>query len=288
MPEEKRGTDPVRNIVARCVTSNGASAESRQGGTEQTRNKTQNGYRKWKLVSGLLITLLPYCLIICFFIGCKKSKPAAEINYGAFCTDGSPLKKWVALTFDDGPRPKIADNIFAALKKENVKATFFLVGMNVKLYPEYVKKYIELGHEIGNHTYSHRNYYQLKEKKSMQEIGDVFSQELDDCEIAIRAASGVRPLFARLPNGFISPTVKKVAKEKEYIIVNWTFGCDWHKNSQKELVEKYLRSVEPGAIFIFHEKEATASALPEIIKGIKKKGFKIVSLREILGIDDAE
>ncbi|MBN1383740.1 MAG: polysaccharide deacetylase family protein [Elusimicrobia bacterium] len=257
---------------------------------EQYAEQTRNKYKRWQLVLIFAFTTA-YCLLptACLLLsGCKKSKPGVEINYGAFCTDGSPLKKWVALTFDDGPRPAVLKKILATLEKENVKATFFVVGMNVKLYPEYTKKYIQLGHEIGNHTYSHRNYYELKKKKNMEEIGRIISQELDDCEMAIQRASGIKPLFMRMPNGFISPTVKKIAKEKKYIVVNWTFGCDWHKNSRKELIDKYLRSVESGAVFIFHEKEATAEALPAIIEGIKKKGYKIVSLRKILGIEEEE
>ena len=189
------------------------------------------------------------------------------------------------MTFDDGPKPKILDKILDTLKKENVKATFFIVGSNVKLHPQYVSKYLQLGHEIGNHTYSHRNYYQLKEKKSMEEIEKILSQELDGCEAAIKDVAGIKPFFMRMPNGYNSPMVKKVAKEKKYVVVNWTFGCDWHGYTKDELVKKYLRSVEPGAIFLFHEKKVTAASLPEIIRGIKKKGYEIVPLREILGLD---
>ena len=226
-------------------------------------------------------------LVIVSFAGCSKKadvkKPKYE--YGKFYTDGSPSKKWVAITFDDGPNPEPLGKILETLKEENVKATFFVVGSNMKQHSQWAKKYIQYGHEIGNHTYSHRNYYQLKEKKSMQEIEKILSKELDDGEAEIIRTAGVKPLFMRMPNGFNSPMVKKVAKEKEYLIVNWTFGCDWQKYSKDELIKKYLRSVEPGAIFLFHEKNITAEALSEIITGIEKKGYEIVPLREILGIE---
>ena len=128
----------------------------------------KRGTWKWfYLLPFYLSTFLP------FFTGCKKAKPPSEpekkIDYGAFYTDGLSSKKWVALTFDDGPKPESLEKIFDTLKKENVKATFFLVGSNVKSRPQYASKYVQAGHEIGNHTYSHRNYYQLKEKKSMEE-----------------------------------------------------------------------------------------------------------------------
>ncbi|MFA5779469.1 MAG: polysaccharide deacetylase family protein [Elusimicrobiota bacterium] len=236
-------------------------------------------------------------IFFCVFISlnlmtsCKKAKTAVipcetekKIDYGAFYTDGLSSKKWVALTFDDGPKPGVLDKIFDTLKKENVKATFFLVGSNVKFHPQYVSKYLQLGHEIGNHTYAHRNYYQLKEKKSMEEIEKILTEELTASENVIKELTGVKPFFMRMPNGYISPMVKKAAKEKKYVIVNWTFGCDWHGYTKDELVKKYLRSIEPGAIFLFHEKKLTAEALPEIIAGIKKKGYEIVTLREILGL----
>ena len=238
-----------------------------------------------------------YCVFVSLNLlaGCKKAKTTdilgeteKKIDYGAFYSDGLSSKKWVALTFDDGPKPEVLDKIFETLKKENVKATFFIVGSNVKLHPKYVSKYLQLGHEIGNHTYSHRNYYQLKEKKSIEEIEKILAEELSANENVIKELTGVKPFFMRMPNGYISPMVRKVAKEKKYVVVNWTFGCDWHKNTKNELVKKYLRSVEPGAIFLFHEKKLTAEALPEIIGGIKKKGYEIVALREILGLTSAK
>ncbi|MFH0947805.1 MAG: polysaccharide deacetylase family protein [Elusimicrobiota bacterium] len=259
--------------------------KGRETDAKQDAKLTRNRRRIWKWFYFLpfyLSTFLP------FFVSCRKTKPVVKmddkINYGAFYIDGLSSKKWVALTFDDGPRPGVLDKILETLKKENVKATFFILGSNIKTYPKYVKKYIEYGHEIGNHTYAHLNYYQLKKKKSFEEIEQIFSKEIDDTETVIKKLTGVKPFFMRMPNGFISPTVRKVAKEKKYVVVNWTFGCDWNKNTKEELVQKYLRSVKPGAIFLFHEKKITAEALPEIIGGIKKKGYEIVTLSEILGI----
>ncbi|MEW6557907.1 MAG: polysaccharide deacetylase family protein [Elusimicrobiota bacterium] len=242
--------------------------------------------RSWRL-----FYLLPFTFyLLPAFIGCAKKVEKKEplYDYGRFYTDGNPSKKWVSITFDDGPNSQVIEKIFEILKKENVKATFFLVGVNVKTYPQYVSKYLQLGHEIGNHTYSHRNYYQLKKTKSLDQFEKILSQELEDCETAIRDAVGIKPLFMRLPNGFISPTIKKVAKEKKYLVVNWTFGCDWQENVKDRMVKRYLEGIEPGAILIFHEKKITTEALPEIIKGIKKKGYEIVPLRKILGINDID
>src|SRR3989339_99112 len=224
-------------------------------------------------------------LLVLLFTSCgKKLETINPDEYGKFYTNGLAEKKWVALTFDDGPKPEVLDQILDTLKKENVKATFFVVGMNMKLFPEYAKKYMTNGHELGTHTYSHRNYYLLEKSKKNKNIEEILSQELDDGKAMIREITGIEPIFMRMPNGYISPVVKKVAKEKDLIIINWTFGCDWHDYKKEELIRKYLRAIESGTIFIFHEKKVTADALPEIIKGIKAKGFEIVPLRQILGL----
>ncbi|MFH1540568.1 MAG: polysaccharide deacetylase family protein [Elusimicrobiota bacterium] len=272
-----------------------------------TQKNTKSIHKRWFRLLPFIFYFLPV-----FFTCCKKEKiPVAvseakeeittvnktkekivsidnskkRIDYGTFYTDGLSSKKWVALTFDDGPKPEVLDKILKVLKDENVKATFFIVGVNTKRYPQSVNKYLQAGHEIGNHTYSHKNYYQLKEKKSIEEVEKILIKELISTEDTIHELANIKPFFMRMPNGFISPVVRKVAKEKKYVIVNWTFGCDWQKNTKEEIVEKYLKNVEPGTIFLFHEKKSTAQALSEIIKGIKKKGYEIVSLREILEID---
>jgi len=94
--------------------------------------------------------------IILLFNSCgKKPGIISSKEYGKFYTEGIKEKKWVAITFDDGPKPEVLDKILNALKKENIKATFFVVGMNMKLYPKYAKKYLVNGHEIGNHSMNH-------------------------------------------------------------------------------------------------------------------------------------
>ena len=150
MSDKKRGTDAERNA-------------------EQTRNTTQNKRGRWiwfLIFNHVMLNLfqhlffrprnkfgvtlfVSFSIFNCLFIGCKKAKspvePEKEVDYGAFYTDGLSSKKWVALTFDDGPKPEVVEKIFETLKKENVKATFFLVGSNVKLHPQYVNKYLQLG-----------------------------------------------------------------------------------------------------------------------------------------------
>jgi peptidoglycan/xylan/chitin deacetylase (PgdA/CDA1 family) len=228
----------------------------------------------------ILVALLLLC-------GCGKnmeSKTESQYAkyYGTFHTDGVKSKKWVTLTFDDGPTPKALDSILGTLQKENVKATFFVLGIKIKTYPQYAKKYLEYGHVVGNHTYSHKNFYQLRKLKKSVDLERIIENELSESESAITEAGIPKPELMRMPNGFISPEVKMAAMSRNYVIINWTFGCDWQKMTREKLIQKYVSHVSPGAIFLLHEKQSTADALPAIIQGIKAKGYEIVPLQDIL------
>ncbi len=194
----------------------------------------------------------------------------------------SSREKKLALTFDDGPSSAPLARIFAILEQEKVKATFFVVGNRVGLFPQQTAEYMKRGHTIANHTYSHQNYYQLRKSKTEDEFNAIVRREIAKGAQAIKNIAGVRPVYLRMPNGFVSSDVRKIAAETGHTIVNWSFGCDWKKLPKEKMIQNYLASIQPGAILLFHEKEITADVLPDIIAGIKKKGYKIVTLEEIL------
>jgi len=183
---------------------------------------------------------------------------------------------------DDGPNPAVSAEIVDVLKNKNVKASFFVLGAKAEIHPQYIKMFIDNGHEIGNHTYSHKNFYQLKKIRNSEGLKSIVASELAENDGIIKKIISKKPLFIRMPYGFISSEVKKVAAENGYIIVNWTFGCDWQPMTKEKLIKNYIAHIKPGAILLFHEKKLTASALPEIIDEIKGKGYEIVPLRQIL------
>jgi len=223
-------------------------------------------------------------LILC---GCGKDiegrgNAVYKNNAGMFYADGDPTKKCVALTFDDGPNPAVSARILDILRTKKVPASFFILGVNARAYPQYVKMYIDNGHEVGNHTYSHKNFYRLKKIKKPVELEKIILKELIESDNIISGIISRKPVFIRMPNGFISPEVEKVATENGYTVVNWSFGCDWKSMTKENLVKNYITHIKPGAILLFHEKRLTATALPEIIDGIRNKGYDIVPLRQIL------
>jgi peptidoglycan/xylan/chitin deacetylase (PgdA/CDA1 family) len=95
-----------------------------------------------------------------------------------------------------------------------------------------------------------------------------------------------------MPYGYVRAWVKEVAKEKGYVLVNWSFGCDWKKMNAEQLAQAYIKNIGPGAIFLMHDggkgREPTVEALPKIIEEIQKRGYKIVPVGEMLGLSSGK
>lgn len=146
-------------------------------------------------------------------------------------------EKIAYLTFDDGPSlvtPKILD----ILSKENVKASFFVIGKSVEAHPEIVKRAYDEGHYIANHTYSHNNSILYKSSES-------FANEVKKTDLAIGKAIGVEnysSLIFRFPNGFMSPQYKAKKKEAALVLSQMNYGyIDWNCLNN-DSVKKYTSS----------------------------------------------
>ena len=171
----------------------------------------------------------------------------------------------VFLTFDDGPTPGITEWILATLAKYNAKATFFVLGKNVELYPDLYQKIIDAGHKVGNHTYSHREGWGMPLERYLEDVdfaGDIIHSEL------------FRPPYAR-----VTPSQMR-AVAKRYKIVMWDIvSRDYNRSLSREgclrNVTKYLAA---GSIVVFHDSEKSfknmSYALPHTLERIKELGLK--------------
>ena len=193
----------------------------------------------------------------------------------------------VVLTFDDGPYGDTTNKILDILKGKNVKATFFLLGKNAEKYPEIIRREIEEGHIIGNHSYNHSRVLFLKNSKNIKE-------NIKKAESFIEKASGVRPRFFRPPYGLRSPWMKKFLILQGYILVPLDIMTnDYNAKTKPEKITKYiLKRLKPRSIITLHDgrdtkidypRENIIEALPKIIDGIRAKGFEIVPLDLLLG-----
>jgi peptidoglycan/xylan/chitin deacetylase (PgdA/CDA1 family) len=209
---------------------------------------------------------------------------------GKFYYQAHSKERVIALTFDDGPgvfTPQILD----LLKEHHIRATFFMLGDQVPMYPAYAKQVLEAGHELGNHTYTHTNFNTAKTANR-----DKFVKELDDTEAEIFKATGQHSHIVRMPYGafgkynraWLLPTLK----EKGYALVHWSFGTDWFlKKTPEQMAQEYIHNAFPGAVFLFHDggrhREKTLAALKIVIPALEQKGYRFVAAEDLFSSSSA-
>jgi peptidoglycan/xylan/chitin deacetylase (PgdA/CDA1 family) len=209
-------------------------------------------------------------------------KPSSEF-YGHVFTSGKTNEKIIALTFDDGPNGQATLQTLEILKKENIKATFFLVGDNVKYYPAIARRVVADGHEVGNHSMHHAHLLQLE---TSNEIKD----DLAETNQAIFGATGQTPKFFRPPFGFRSPFALKAARRLGMVTVTWSDLTNDYNSKSDLTIQKYIELyAKPGGIIVLHDGLGTKhvdrpvmlKALPSIIKTLKDRGYTFVTVSEL-------
>ncbi len=194
--------------------------------------------------------------------------------------------KRVLFTFDDGPHPNATPKVLEVLKKHNIKAVFFVLGLQVAKHPELVKMIHDEGHIIGNHTYSHKYLSDLCEAEVRNEI-----RKTNDL---IYSITGVKPILLRPPYGARNTMVNRVAEEEGMSMFLWTVDSrDWKsKNKNKILttVESQLgigKTNRVGGAVLLHDiYPSTANSLEGLIASINKSGLILINAQELNMSDD--
>lgn len=199
----------------------------------------------------------------------NKQKPIYEIR-----TD----KKIVALTFDISWGNQTPMPVLEVLKEHEVTATFFLSGPWVKQYPEIAKQIHADGHEIGSHGYRHINYSNLSKSEVKEEVMKAHEN--------IKEVIGVEANLIRTPNGDYSNHVIDAIHECNYEAIQWgTDSLDWMNPGVDTIIERVTKRAHPGDIILMHASDTckqTVEALPAIIEDLKKKGYKFVTVSDLL------
>ncbi len=193
-----------------------------------------------------------------------------------------PGKKIIALTFDDGPWPSSTAKILDILKKNNIKGTFFVVGQNVKNYPDLIKQVVTDGHVIGNHTWHHW-YHHMNAQAAAYEVantGDIIYQ-----------TTGVKTSLFRPPGGIMNNGVAAYAKSNKYAVIMWSAdSMDYSRPAVPRLMNNIFREAKPGGIVLMHDgggdRSHTVKALPDIISKFRKQGYEFVTVPELLEMQD--
>ena len=179
--------------------------------------------------------------------------------------------KKIFLTFDDGPIPEITEWVLDILKSEEVKATFFCIGDNIKKHPEVYKRILAEGHQTGNHTFNHLNGW----KTETNHYIDNFKL----CETECLKLNTEHSFLFRPPYGKIKPSQTKAIRNLGYKIIMWdVLSYDFDPNIIPEkCLENVISNTEQGSIIVFHDSKKAEKnlkyALPKAIQILKNKGF---------------
>lgn len=184
-----------------------------------------------------------------------------------------PSKPMIALTYDDGPYAPVGNRIMDCIERYNGRATFFVVGNRAGSYQDELRRMQTSGHEIGNHSYSH---------KYLQKLGAAdIRKEIEMGNQAIAAVTGVSPALVRLPGGGSNSTV--LANIHQPIIL-WNVDTrDWATKNADQTVAAVLGKVKDGDIVLMHELyKSTADATDRIVPALAEQGFQLVTVSELI------
>ncbi len=187
----------------------------------------------------------------------------------------------VALTFDDGPVPEATEEILAILKEQDIKATFFLTGAEIEQHPESARQIVAAGHEVGNHSYSHERMF-FKTPAFIQ-------REIDDTDKLIREAGYTGAIHFRSPFGKKFLLLPYYLAERHKKNIMWDVEPNTFPEIDRDankIADYTLANAKPGSIILLHVmyrgREESMKAVPQIIAGLKERGFTFVTVSELL------
>ncbi|MFI0712777.1 polysaccharide deacetylase family protein [Streptomyces inhibens] len=184
--------------------------------------------------------------------------------------------KCVALTFDAGPSEN-TNRLLDILKEEKVHATFFMLGKNhIEKRPAEVRRIDAEGHELANHTWSHQILTEIKPEEAKRELSRV--QE------AVRKITGKTPTLMRPPQGRTDGEVSEISKELGLAQVLWSVTAkDYQTNDSALITKRVLEQTQRDGIILLHDiYKGTVPAVPGILKGLKKRGYTVVTVSQLL------
>jgi peptidoglycan-N-acetylglucosamine deacetylase len=205
-------------------------------------------------------------------------------GFGATFVGGSPSSKQIALTYDDGPNDPHTFKLLDVLAKDDVRATFFLIGRYVERRPDIVRDLLKAGHAIGNHTLTH---------PSLALTGEVQTRiQLEECQRAVQDATGESPRLFRPPFGARQPHTLPITRSLGLAPVMWNVtSWDWKVPPAAKIVETCNRRISGGAVVLMHDgshlgfgadRWQTVVATHLLIEAWRAKGYEFVTIPEMM------
>lgn len=236
-----------------------------------------------------LLPTLTFAVVTSVAVG-QGSTPGPEASTSAPAAASKPEKfvwsdchvngQYIAMTFDDGPSAKLTPHLLDILKERNMHVTFFVLGEMVKPHPEILKRAIAEGHEIGNHSWDHPD---LAHKPDEQ-----VRSQLDRTKDEIVAAIGKAPIYMRPPYGSLTKEQRRwIHEDLGYKIILWDVDpLDWKRPGPSVVEDRILQGTRDGSIILSHDiHPGTVEAMPDTFDKLLAKGFKFVTISELLAMD---
>lgn len=202
--------------------------------------------------------------------------------FGEMVTHGPRDAPRIALSFDDGPSVPYTAEVLEILAAQDVTATFFLIGASINTHPEAAQAIADAGHEIGNHSYTH--------KRMVLRSPWFVARELRKTDAAIRDLGYEGPIHFRAPYGNKLVVLPLYLAWEGRLSVMWSHAGDDDLSLQADperLAAQVVAQAQPGDILLLHPmystRPGTRAALPAILSGLKTRGFEIVTVSQLLG-----
>lgn len=228
-----------------------------------------------KMAFALLIAVAVCCAGCLFFCtGDWVSASAAQRELPIYSVERK--EKVCSLTFDAAWGNEDTQQLIDILKKDNIQATFFVVGEWVEKYPESVKALSDAGHEVMNHSATHPHMPDLSAEQ--------MTAEVQSCNEKIKAITGVQPTLFRPPYGDYNDTVVSTMRSIGMYSIQWDVdSLDWKNPAPSEITNRVVQNAQNGSIILFHNAAVnTPAALPDVIEGLKAKGFSFLPVSKLI------
>jgi peptidoglycan/xylan/chitin deacetylase (PgdA/CDA1 family) len=278
---------------------------------KQLRPSADARYRRRRIVAALVVALLAIVLVVALSASHGSSatssaragghrpdaatptEPAVDtrdrdekavssvLAYTPFIRSGAGGKREIALTFDDGPGP-YTPQVLDVLEREHVPATFFVIGVELRYFSASTVREIRDGFVIGDHTETHPMLAQLTAHDQREELFEQLAR--------IELLGGPRPTLFRPPYGSFNQTTFNLLHQMHMLMVLWSVDTDDYESPGVEvIVHRALEGAAPGAIILMHDaggdRAQTIAALPTIIGSLRKRGYQLVTVPQLLHDD---
>ena len=207
--------------------------------------------------------------------------------FGTLVDRVDTTERVVALTFDDGPTPAASDSILAVLRREGVRATFFFTGAELEENPGLGERFVREGHELGNHSYSH--------ERMLLRTPGYLRREVESTDSLIRRAGYTGPIHFRPPYGKKLVGLPLYLSRTGRTTIMWDVEPDSYPEvgaSAERIVSWVTEHARPGSIVLLHvmysSRRESLRAVPGVIRALEGRGYRFVTVSELLSIRDRE